>query len=172
LVWGGDQDPGFLNTTTEYNGSWTAGNTLPANRSNTACAGTQTAAVTVGGYVGPNSPSATVVNTTLEYDGTNWSSSNNDLVARYNAGGAGIQTSALIFGGNTPSNTAQATLYDGTSFATQPSLGTARFFQTQGLGATSTVALGAGGQTTTRVATVEEFTGETTAANIADFTTS
>ena len=172
LVWGGDQDPGFLSTTNEYNGSWTAGGALPAARSNTACAGTQTAAVTVGGNVGPSSPTATVVNTTLEYDGTNWSSSNNDLVARYNAGGAGIQTSALIFGGNTPSNTAQATLYDGTSFATQPSLGTARFFQTQGLGATSTVALGAGGQTTTRVATVEEFTGETITGNITDFTTS
>ena len=170
--WGGDQDPGFLTTTNEYNGSWTAGNTLPAGRSNSACAGTQTAAVTVGGYVGPNSPSATVVSTTLEYDGTNWSSSNNDLVARYNAGAAGIQTSALIFGGNTPSNTAQATLYDGTSFATQPSMGTARFLQTQGLGTTSTVALAAAGQTTTRVATVEEFTGETETANVETFTTS
>ena len=169
LVWGGDQDPGFLSTTNEYGGSWTSGGALPAARSNAACAGTQTAAVTVGG----RSPdSTTLVNTALEYDGTNWSSSNNDLVTRYNAGGAGIQTSALIFGGQTPSVTATATLYDGTSFVTQPSMGTARFLQTQGLGATSTVALAAAGQTTTRVGTVEEFTGETTAANITDFTTS
>jgi len=40
------------------------------------------------------------------------------------------------------------------------------------LGATSTAALGAGGQTTTRVATVEEFTGKTETVNIEDFTTS
>jgi hypothetical protein len=49
-------------------------------------------------------------------------------------------------------------------------MGTARFLQTQGLGDTSTVALAAAGQTTTRVDTVEEFTGETTTANIKDFT--
>ena len=51
-------------------------------------------------------------------------------------------------------------------------MGTARFLQTQGLGTTSTVALAAAGQTTTRVATVEEFTGETETANVETFTTS
>ena len=159
LIWGADQDPGFLSTTNEYNGSWTAGGALPAAKSNVACAGTQTAGLSVGGYEGPSSPTATVVNTSIEYDGSTWTSGGTDVIARYNAGGAGIQTSALIFGGNTPSNIAQATLYDGTSFATQPSLGTARFFQTQGLGATSSAALGAGGQSTVRVSITEEFTG-------------
>ena len=172
LAWGGDQDPGYLTTTNEYNGSWTGGGAIPAARSNSACAGTQTAGLSVGGYVGSAAPSASVVASSLEYNGSSWTAGGTDLVARYNAGAAGIQTSALIFGGNTPSNTAQATLYDGTSFSTQPSMGTARFLQTQGLGATSTVALAAAGQSTTRLATVEEFTGETTAANIVDITTS
>jgi len=172
LAWGGDQDPGYLNTTNEYNGSWTSSNTIPAARSNSACAGTQTAGLSVGGLVGPAAPSAPVVATSIEYDGSSWTAGNNDLVSRYNAGAAGIQTSALIFGGTTPPGglISDATLYDGTSFVTQPSMGTARFLQTQGLGATSTVALAAAGQTTTRVATVEEFTGETTTANIKDFT--
>jgi len=172
VAWGGDQDPGYLTTTNEYDGSWTSSNAIPAARSNSACAGTQTAGLSVGGYVGPAAPSASVVATTIEYDGSSWTAGNNDIIARYNAGAAGLQTSALIFGGNTPSNTAVATLYDGTSFVTQPSMGTARFLQTQGLGATSTVALAAAGQTTTRVATVEEFTGETTAVNVKTLTQS
>jgi len=172
VAWGGDQDPGYLTTTNEYNGSWTSSNAIPAARSNSACAGTQTAGLSVGGYVGSAAPSASVVATTIEYDGSSWTAGNNDLISRYNAGAAGLQTSALIFGGNTPSNTAVATLYDGTSFATQPSMGTARFLQTQGLGTTSTVALAAAGQTSTRVATVEEFTGETTSLNVKTLTQS
>jgi hypothetical protein len=172
LAWGGDQDPGYLNTTNEYNGSWTSSNTIPAARSNSACAGTQTAGLSVGGLVGPAAPSAPEVASSIEYDGSSWTAGGTDLVARYNAGAAGIQTSALIFGGTTPPGglISTATLYDGTSFVTQPSMGTARFLQTQGLGDTSTVALAAAGQTTTRVDTVEEFTGETTTANIKDFT--
>ena len=172
LAWGGDQDPGYLTTTNEYNGSWTGGGAIPTGRSNSACAGTQTAGLSVGGYVGSAAPSATVVATSLEYNGSAWTAGGTDTTSRYNAGAAGIQTSALIFGGNTPSNTAVATLYDGTSFVTQPSMGTARFLQTQGLGATSTAALAAAGQTTTRVATVEEFTGETTSLNIETLTQS
>ena len=174
LAWGGDQDPGYLNTTNEYNGSWTSSNTIPAARSNSACAGTQTAGLSVGGLVGPAAPSAPEVASSIEYDGSSWTAGGTDLVARYNAGAAGIQTSALIFGGTTPPGglISNATLYDGTSFVTQPSMGTARFLQTQGLGATSTVALAAAGQTTTRVATVEEFTGETTAVNVKTLTQS
>ena len=172
LAWGGDQDPGYLNTTNEYNGSWTSSNTIPAARSNSACAGTQTAGLSVGGLVGPAAPSAPEVASSIEYDGSSWTAGGTDLVARYNAGAAGIQTSALIFGGITPPGglISDATFYNGTSFVSQPSMGTARFLQTQGLGATSTVALAAAGQTSTRVDTVEEFTGETTTANIKDFT--
>ena len=143
-------------------------------RSNSACAGTQTAGLSVGGLVGPAAPSAPVVASSIEYNGSSWTAGGTDTTSRYNAGAAGIQTSALIFGGITPPGglISNASLYDGTSFVTQPSMGTARFLQTQGLGATSTVALAAAGQTTTRVATVEEFTGQTETVNIEDFTTS
>jgi hypothetical protein len=60
--------------------------------------------------------------------------------------------------------------YDGTSWSTRPSMATARF-RLGGLGI-QTSALAFGGSSPSIVATTEEFTGETTSANIATITTS
>ena len=60
--------------------------------------------------------------------------------------------------------------YDGTTWSTRALLGTARF-DSAGSG-TGTAAMVAGGAEPASTTAVEEFTGETTAINIADFTTS
>ena len=62
--------------------------------------------------------------------------------------------------------------YDGTSWSTRPNLGTARQGSANGIGTSQTTGIQAGGSTGSYVATVEEFTGETTSANIGKFTTS
>ena len=60
--------------------------------------------------------------------------------------------------------------YDGTAWSTRPSAATAR--RTLGSAGTQTAALGFGGYTPGKTTATEEFTGETTAANIVDITTS
>ena len=79
--------------------------------------------------------------------------------------GSGIQTAALAFGG-TPSIT-RTEGYDGTAWSTRPSLANGRSFG--GGAGSSTAALYMCGDGTTHV---EEFTGETTAANVKTITTS
>ena len=88
-------------------------------------------------------------------------------------GAAGTSnTAALVFGGHLGSFSALTEGYDGTSWSTRPSLGTARSRLANGPIGTQTLALAAGGHTPTIVAATEEFTGETTAANVKTFTTS
>ena len=84
----------------EYNGSsWSEVNNLPTIKSRFRGAGTQTAAVTFGGFtpLGPN----TNYNTTEKYDGTNWTTSGNMNTARCYMAGFGIQTAAVSAGGAT-----------------------------------------------------------------------
>jgi len=84
----------------EYNGSsWSEVNDLPTIKSRFRGAGTQTAAVTFGGFtpLGPN----TNYNTTEKYDGTNWTTSGNMNTARCYMAGFGIQTAAVSAGGAT-----------------------------------------------------------------------
>ena len=69
--------------------------------------------------------------------------------------------------GSTPSTFAQK--YNGTSYATSPSLATGR---TRGSGGgTATAGLYSGGREPSFSTKTEEFTGETTAANIETFST-
>ena len=72
-------------------------------------------------------------------------------------------------GGAGWANTGSET-YDGTSWSTRPSLGTARH-ALAGAG-TASAALAAGGNVPPWSNATEEFTPESTAANIKDFTTS
>jgi len=84
----------------EYNGtSWTEVNDIPAIKSRFKGAGTQTAAVTFGGFtpLGPN----TNYNTTEKYDGTNWTTSGTMNTARCYMAGFGTQTAAVCAGGAT-----------------------------------------------------------------------
>ena len=157
----------------EYDGTnWSNGTAVPTAASSAGTAGTETAGLFFGG-INPSSPTLA---TTLEYDGSNWTSGGSLITSRWglNGGPVGTQSDALAFGGRTPSPGSQYTNtegYDGTSWSTRPSLSGADY--ESGKAGTSTAALGAGGNDgTAAIATSEEFTGETTAANITDFTTS
>ena len=114
-----------------------------------------------------------VLAATEEYDGTNWTAGGALILARHGLGAAGTSnTAALVFGGNpVPSGSTEG--YDGTSWSTRPGLANA--LSSGAAGGTSTSAFIAGGRgsppgPTAGVTTTEEFTGETTTANIKDFT--
>jgi hypothetical protein len=170
LSFGGLQNPAppapRVATTQEYDGTnWTSGGDLNTARNDGGGTGTQTAGLAYGGDV-PGASAATE-----EYNGTAWTSVNNMAIASGYYGECGqSQTDAMAVGNlyASPDNGCQH--YDGTTWATRPLLGTARF-DSAGSG-TGTAAMVAGGGTPGNTNAVEEFTGETTATNITDFTTS
>ena len=85
--------------------------------------------------------------------------------------GSGIQTDGIVFGGYDGSSTvAFTTGYDGTSWSTRPNMGTARnnHGSAQASPSVNGIAIAGGPYTNA----VEEFTGETSAVNIENFTTS
>jgi hypothetical protein len=121
----GGYDGTNMNETEEYNGtSFSSANTMTYSAYMGAAAGPQTAAVVfAGGFP--------AVNNSNEYDGTNWTSGNTTLKTNYGIagnGGNGSQTEAIGAGGYTPGPVyfSSVETYDGTTFATAPSLGTAR----------------------------------------------
>ena len=156
----------------EYNGSsWTSVTSLPAAFNASGTAGVETAGLVFGGL----NPSNPVTAVTVEYDGSNWTSGGSLITGRWglNGGPVGTQSDALAFGGRTPSSTYYTNTegYDGTSWSSRPSLASAEY--ETGKAGTAAAALSAGGNDGSGAkATSEEFTGETTAANIQNFTTS
>ena len=154
----------------EYDGSsWTSGNSANTARYGAAGTGILTAGVIVGNYPGTGNVE--------EYDGTNWTTVTSYPAGRFGINaGSGTQTDCIYSGGsNGTTRTTETFGYDGTSWSTRPSLGNA--LSSGAAGGTSSSAFIAGGRgsppgPTAGVTTCEEFTGETTAANIADFTTS
>ena len=82
------------------------------------------------------------------------------------AGSAGTQTAGLLFAGFNTANTATSYSYDGTAWATNPSMATARqSIGGAGVSSPGTAAIGAGGYVSPNTTTaVEEFTGETSTA--------
>jgi len=167
LAFGGQLPPNAMSTATEeYDGSsWTSVNNMGTGRRLMGSGGIQTSAFGAGGYVdGSGNQTATE-----EYDGTNWTAGSALILARHALAGAGASnTAGLVFGGNSITGATEG--YDGTNWSTRPSMATARF-RLGGLG-TQTLALAFGGSSPPIVATTEEFTGETTAGNVTDFTTS
>jgi len=156
------------NRTEHFNGSaWTnvPGTLSSVTRLNTGF-GTQTAGVSVGGTTGSG-----VTTTVNEYNGSAWTNVTGIPVATFQGGAAGTQTDGLYFGGAQPTQTATTLGYDGTSWSTRPSMGTARGYGGPANAGSSTSTFYAAGKAPVTNAT-EEFTGETTAANIENFTTS
>jgi len=149
--------PSRQNAAEEYDGTnWTSVTNVPAAANAWGGCGTQTAGLVIGD----------VPMKGLLYDGTNWTT-----IPTLNTSGNynkvfGTYSSAMTAGRNpTPAAGTAVEEWNGTTWFTQASLATGRF---NGLGAgTTTAGLVAGAPTAT-----EEFTGETSAANIADFTTS
>ena len=159
----------------QYNGSsWTNSPVnYPTNISGNGCVGTQTAAVIFGGHAGGSPFPGSGVTTTNEWNGSSISSANAMVFGLLGCSGSGTQTAALSYGGrNTAGNkNAIGMIYDGTSWATQPSLAVARDYIAMGPMGSSTNCLAVAGSGGAQ-SLVEEFTGETTALNIKTITTS
>ena len=158
--------------TEEYNGTAFSNspNSMSLARGRGAGFGIQTAALCVAGNA---TPSETISAATEEYNGTSWTAGGNYVVATGSfIGGFGTQTDGTAVGGGTPSYVATAAGYDGTAWSTRPSAAYAAG-RTQTAGANGSAGLRAGGgPNTSQRDGSEEFTGETSSANIEDFTTS
>ena len=160
--------PGNMTTTSQsYDGtSWTATNSCNTARVVPYGFGTQTAAISVGGNPFSNSGES--------FDGTNWTAISGTLNdGRQQGFSGGTSTNGLVCGGNSPPNTTNVEAYNGTIFATAPSLSTARR-SIAGTPGTSVPAgiFGAGGYTSTELNSTEEFTPESTSLNIETLTQS
>ena len=170
---GGDTSPtATQNTVEEWDGTnWAAVPNAPFAKGNMGGGtGTLTAGLVFGGQSG------TATGTSYEYDGTNWTAGGTMATARTNVngfGGPAGQTASICAGGYSTTQTAVTEGYDGTAWSSRPSLGTARMGSANGIGTSQTAGVQAGGHdTSTYVTTVEEWTGDTSTTNIADFTTS
>ena len=165
--------PGNISSSAEYDGSsWTAGNSMSQARAMFGCSGTQTAGLFTGGRSSPGVEDPT--NKTEEYDGTNWTSGGNYVISvKENTQGGGPQTAAYMAGGSAPPYTTVAGHYDGTAWATAPSLPTVK-----GLGnaasntADNTTGLVFGGAGPSTTNTTFDFTAETSAINVKTLTQS
>ena len=160
--------PANMTTTSQsYDGtSWTATNSCNTARVVPYGFGTQTAAISVGGNPFSNSGES--------FDGTNWTAISGTLNdGRQQGFSGGTSTNGLVCGGNSPPNTTNVEAYNGTIFATAPSLSTARR-SIAGTPGTSVPAgiFGAGGYTSTELNSTEEFTPESTSLNIETLTQS
>ena len=175
---GGISSPGgsSLTGTYEYDGTnWTTGGSLPTGAKYGMGVGTQTAVLHAGGGAADS----------FYYNGTSWSDQSSSLLLQNNpvymhyGGMSGTQTAALLAGGGNPSSGAASALtqgWDGSVWFSQPSLGTARFYGAQGGAGTSTAGIAFSGQAAAppyaNLTATEEFTPESTAGNVKDFTTS
>tara|TARA_R100001163_G_scaffold7656_1_gene7950 strand:+ start:452 stop:1447 length:996 start_codon:yes stop_codon:yes gene_type:complete len=106
----------YYDTHNQYDGSsWTSSTAMPGTRGYAKGIGVQTAALVVGGGLGPTA--GTVTNTSLEWNGSSWTSGGTLGANLSTMGGGGSQTAAIAFG-----NTTQCSLYDGSSFTTTTSM--------------------------------------------------
>tara|TARA_R100001015_G_C4619494_1_gene176230 strand:- start:39 stop:1877 length:1839 start_codon:yes stop_codon:yes gene_type:complete len=123
LCCGGYNGSGNNNESEEYNGTaWSEGNNLNTARRTLTTFGIQTAAIAVGGQT----PSVTTA--TESYDGTSWTTLPATYPVAFSDGSSsGTQTAGLIFGGYTSAADVTTTTrkFDGTTYSSAPSMGTA-----------------------------------------------
>ena len=136
--------------------------------------GTTTASLVFGGYI---PPSYAFASSSEEWNGSAWTSGGTLVTARVDIGGFGSQTDAIGFAGTTPPNSPSALAegYDGTTFSTRPSMAQARTqFAPSGSYNSGSDGMAVGGSNAGNpvYANTEEWSIETTAANVKDFTTS
>ena len=175
LAFGG-QTPSYTTATEEYGGSsWTSGGALPAARRNATGVGSQTAGLVLAGQ----SPPGAGVNTSFTYNGTSYSGGPTMINSRSDGASSGpnsSNTSALVYGGSAGAPPYTVLLptetYDGSAFSTAPSLSTGRDGQGSGGSSTEGVQVAGYVPSGSYLSSTEQFTPESTAANIANFTTS
>ncbi len=101
LSFGGFVPGNISSLTEEYDGSsWSAGGAMISELGDPGGAGTQNAALQVGGQ---GSPPTTWRTETSEYNGTLWSAGGSLIVGRDRGAAAGLQDSGLTWGGRNPS---------------------------------------------------------------------
>ena len=116
-------------------------------------AGTQTAALAMGGQTAPGAR----VGNTESWDGSSWTETTDLNTSRDNASGGGASnTSSLLFGGQTTTAVANTESWNGSSWTELNDLSTARSY-IQGSGIASNAIASAGSPTPTNQAT-EEWT--------------
>ena len=107
----------------------------------------------------------------VSYDGTNWTSGPTTIYSNNQGGAAGTFPTGIIFGGPgaPPSTGTQG--WDGTSWSTRPTMGTAR--RAKGSGTTA-AGLAQGGETPSSPTSnaTEEYTAESSTVNIETLTQS
>jgi len=161
--YGGPPGSAYLDTTCTYDGSnWTAlssPSNLLDSRFASTMTGTQTAAIMFNGVGGGTKVES--------WNGSAWSEQADMLTPRTAAGSAGTSTDAIVYGGEGPTNATEG--WDGTAFSTRPNMGNSVYAHASC--GTASAALATAGFGPSSTAT-EEFTGETTAINIVDITTS
>jgi hypothetical protein len=158
--------PGISNAHENYDGTnWTSKTVFPTTANWVGSVGTQTALMAFAGF--PYNGNS--------WDGSSWTAAPSNSINRlnfYGGSGGASATSAYIFGGYSPpswANTTYTEHFDGTSWATQPNLATAR--GNFGGAGTSSNGLLAGSSYPGNTA-VEEFTTETTSLNVKALSTS
>ena len=123
--------------------SWSSGGSLNTAREAITQAGTQTAAIAMGGYGSP----ASYKTETETYDGTTWTEVNDLNTARSRGTcNVGTQTAALIGAGIAPSTQLLCETWDGTCWTEVGNLNLAR--HSLGGAGTTTAALAFGGDAT------------------------
>ena len=144
LVFNGFNNPTKYAQTELFNGSaWTELNDLNAGRAAAWGFGTNTAAITAGGYDGP--PGAIAI--CESWNGTNWTEVNNMNSPGYSGGSAGTSTAGFAFGGITTPPfgiLADTESWNGTNWTNTSGMNTDRY-STSGTGASNTQALCFGG---------------------------
>ena len=166
LMCGGNGDPGnsAIANNESYNGtSWSNETALPG----TTAGGKQ--------YSGTGETTSLIVgfgangNTTLSYDGSSWTDLGHNLIEKKTTAAGGSQqgtTTAALFGGGfnpAPAITSASQIYNGTSWASSPSMATAR--RGGACSGTADNCLGVGGERPAQSNATEEFLGERTATS-------
>ena len=168
LFMGGSTGPAYdalVNSVEEYNlsintvtaAAWAAGGTVPYTSRQNMSFGTQTAAISCGGYT------STTLNTSVSYNGTSYSSTPTLNVAARMGGVAGTQAAGLQFGGIQPPGTYNTNVqsWNGSAWSNNPYNLSTGTYGLMGCG-TQTAALKVGGENPGggNYTTSEEYDGE------------
>jgi len=145
-------------------GAWSTGGDMNTAKEDPAGAGTQTAALAIGGDAPGETPEFFAG--TESYNGTSWTEVNDLNTGRDGLSGAGTQTSALAFGGDLGPTAgsggaeffAGAESYNGTNWTELNDLNTARS-ALAGVGVDNTAVLAFGGTTPPETGATESWNG-------------
>ena len=122
----------WYNSTTGVNktlikfGAFVSGGNLNTSRYELGGAGTKTAGIVAGGYLGPPGNTGDAE----EYNGFSWAEQNNLNTTRRTLTGFGTQTASAFCGGYTSTTVANTELYNGSSFSETGDLNTGRYGHT------------------------------------------